>query len=64
METEIRDKYQALVTESGLKVTAQVATYNERLANFDLTKSLDEIKDACRAAESDFKPISKMQKIR
>jgi hypothetical protein len=55
VETEIRDTYQALVTESGLKVTAQVATYNERLANFDLTKSLDEIKDACRAAESDFK---------
>ena len=55
IETEIRDTYQTIVTESGLKVTAQVATYNERLANYDLTKSLDEIKDACRAAESDFK---------
>ena len=61
VEAEIRDKFQALVTEQGILAEQDIITYNQRLAGFDMTRHLDEIRDLCRSARSDF--ISKVGEV-
>lgn len=61
VEAEIKDRFQAMVTEEGIRAEQDVVTYNQRLAGFDMTRHLDEIRDLCRSARSDF--VSKVGEV-
>ncbi len=55
VELKIQNTFQEMIDKTAQDVNTTLISYNERLHNIDITRYMDEIKDAARSTVSDFR---------